>query len=191
MPPLTETMILMVEVGSAANGTGLRIPCGSRTCRFLACIGIPLCHMCEDLVMANELTSITGVGPELAKRLARKGFTTIPRVAGASAKALSEVQGLSEATAAKVIADAKKARPAAKKAASKARPAAKKAAAKPKRPGKKPGGKRPRPSDARVAKLEKSLAKAQDQAKKARKQAKKNAKAIAKLKKQLKKKKNK
>ena len=47
--------------------------------------------------MANDLTTITGVGPALAKRLARAGFATVPKVAGASAKALADVQGLSEA----------------------------------------------------------------------------------------------
>ena len=136
--------------------------------------------------MAEELEIINGVGPALAKRLARKGFATVPKVAGASAKALSEVQGLSEETARKVIADAKRAKAPAKKTPAK-KAAAKKAPAKKKPKSAKPAA----PSAARIAKLEKQLVEARSEAKKATKRARKNAKAIAKLKKQLKKKKNK
>ena len=86
-------------------------------------------EMWEAFAMAKELETIDGVGPALAKRLARKGFNTVPRVAGASAQSLSAVQGLSVATAAKVINDAKKAKAAPAKKAAVRKPVAKKAPA--------------------------------------------------------------
>ena len=115
---------------------------------------------CQTDLMATKteaLVSITGVGPALANRLIRAGYDTVPKVARASAKSLAQVQGLSEVTARKVIAAAKKVKPA-KKAAPKRKPA-KKAAPK-RKPAGDPVAKRIDALEKRLAKLERELAKA-------------------------------
>ena len=105
---------------------------------------------CQTELMATKteaFASITGVGPALANRLIRAGYDTVPKVARASAKSLAQVQGLSEATARKVIAAAKKVKPV-KKAAPKRKPAGD------------PLAKRIDALEKRLVKLERALAKA-------------------------------
>ncbi len=60
---------------------------------------------------SNPLTSIKGIGPALAERMAAAGYDTVDKVADAASDALSQVQGLSEATAVKVIGAAQSAVP--------------------------------------------------------------------------------
>ena len=55
------------------------------------------------------LTDINEIGPALAKRLAAKGFSTVAAVAAATPAALAEVQGLSASTAANIVSEAAKA----------------------------------------------------------------------------------
>ncbi len=119
---------------------------------------------------SNPLTSIKGIGPALAERMAAAGFDTVPKVADAATDALAQVQGLSEATASKVITAAQSAVPdglammAGSSGGSAASPA--------------PDDRLSR-LEARVAELESAVVKARKEAKKAAGRAKAAEKAAA------------
>ena len=60
------------------------------------------------MVMANDLTKISGIGAAAAASLSKAGFTTVEMVANATPEALGKVNGFGADRAARVIADAKK-----------------------------------------------------------------------------------
>ena len=57
----------------------------------------------------GDLESLPGVGPRLAERLLRAGFSSVAAVAAASSEALQAVEGVGEKTAEKLIAAAREA----------------------------------------------------------------------------------